>query len=231
MIAGELRPLRCQSCFKPHPVPDGRTPLQVLAAPLHTPWRATRGSTTCLTGADSLTVEEVIATPDRCLLDLRNGGPKLIAAVRKVIADLRLEGNGAAADGDDQDLVARITQPTLLPEIVDALQTMAAWAQAERGAHTLEDVLTLADGITGLPPDITRAWELVSGTTLGSLADPPDEEDLSYLAEDLLQQVDQRRRLILTTRTFAPDRRDLRQPRCRARRHTRARAPARTVGV
>ncbi|SRR6266851_193106 len=198
--------MRCPSCFKPHPAPDGHTPLRVLAAPL----QALAGHQrfyNLLDRTGFAYVEEVIATPDRCLLDLRNGGPKLIAAVRKVIADLHLEGTTAADDAGDWDLAARVTQPAPFQEVVGALQAMAAWAQAEPGARILGEILTLADGITGPPPDILRAWELVTGTRLPSLADPPDEEDLPYLAEDLLQQVDQRRRLILTTRTFVPDRR------------------------
>jgi hypothetical protein len=87
---------------------------------------------------------------------------------------------------------------------------MAAWAQAERGARTLGDVLALADGFADLPPDVTRAWKLIAETRLSLLADCPAEENLPDLAEDLLQQVDQRRRLILTTRTFAENRRTYR---------------------
>ncbi len=204
MTAAGVATVRCRSCYELHPVQGGRTPLQELAAPL----QALAGHHRFYNLLDRegfKYVEEVTATPDRCLLELRNAGPKLITAVRKVIEDLRHEARGTAADVVGLDLAARVTQPALLPEITGALQALAAWAQAERGARTLGDVLTLADGITYLPPDVTRAWELMTGTRLRFLADPPDEEDLPYLAEDLLQQIDQRRRLILIARTFGPD--------------------------
>jgi hypothetical protein len=198
--------VRCSSCSEVHAVPDGRTPLHVLAAPLYTVTGQTRFYN-LLDREGFRFVEEVAATPDGCLLELRNVGLKFLAVVRTVIADLHLEGAGAVDEADGQGPAARVTQPAPLPELTGALQAMAAWAQAERGARTLGDVLALADGIADLPPGITRAWELVAGTRLRSLADPPGEEELPYLAEELLQQVDQRRRLILTARTFARDRR------------------------
>ncbi len=167
MTAAGVATVRCRSCYELHPVQGGRTPLQELAAPL----QALAGHHRFYNLLDRegfKYVEEVTATPDRCLLELRNAGPKLITAVRKVIEDLRHEARGTAADVVGLDLAARVTQPALLPEITGALQALAAWAQAERGARTLGDVLTLADGITYLPPDVTRAWELMTGTGCGS---------------------------------------------------------------
>jgi hypothetical protein len=206
MIATGAATLRCPSCFKLHPVGGGRTPLQEIAMPL----LALAGHErfyNILDRAGFRYVEEVTATPDRCLLELRNVGPKLVVAVRHVIAELIPEGTGIPDDVDGPDIVAWVTQPAPVPELVGALQTLAAWAQAERGVGTLGDVLMLADGIDGLPPEVARAWDLVTRTSLRSLAEPPDEKDLSYLATELLEQVGERRRLILTERTFASQRR------------------------
>jgi hypothetical protein len=195
---------RRPSCSELHPVLDRRTPLHVLAAPLHTLTGQTRFYN-MLDREGFRYVEDVAATPDDCLRDMRNADPKFIAAVRKVIADLHVEGTPAVADSGD--LTAQVVQPVPVPEVTRALQAMAAWAQAEHGARTLGEVLTLADSIPGLPPDLARAWERITRTSLRSLADPSGAEDLPRLAEELLQQVEQRRRLILTARTFARDRR------------------------
>ncbi|MGH3188907.1 MAG: hypothetical protein ACRDPY_09930 [Streptosporangiaceae bacterium] len=206
MTTGGAASFRCPSCDGLHAVDGGRTPLQEIAMPL-----------LALTGQERFYnildragfgyVEEVTATPDTCLLELRNIGPKLIATVRYVIASLDSGGTGAQADADGRDLAAGAMQPTPVPEVTSSLRTVAAWAQAERGARTLGEVLALADGIVGLPPDVARAWELIAGTSLRSLAGPPDEKDLPGLAEELLGRVEQRRRLILTDRTLAPRRR------------------------
>jgi Sigma-70, region 4 len=198
--------LPCPSCSQQHPVASGRTPLHVLAAPLHTLTGHLRFYN-LLDRERFRYVEEVAATPDMCLLGLRNVGPKFLRAVRKVIADLHVKGTDAADGAHDLNLAIQVMLPVAVPEVTGALRAIAAWAQAERGGRTLGDVLAPADGIDGLPPDIARAWELITGTSLRSLADPPDDEDLPYLAEDLLHEVDQRRRLILTARTLAPQRR------------------------
>ena len=72
----------------------------------------------------------------------------------------------------------------------------------------LGDLLTLAPGVRDMPPDVARSWDRVRQLGLRLLAGPalPDG-DLPQLARDLLGEVEERRRLILTTRTFAPDRR------------------------
>lgn len=72
-----------------HPVPVGCTPLHALAGPLQR-----------LPGHNRLYnllerkgfgyVEEVAVTPEACLLEFRNSGPRLITAVRQVLADLGL---------------------------------------------------------------------------------------------------------------------------------------------
>jgi hypothetical protein len=115
-----------------HPVPAGRTPLNVIAGPLHRLSGSIRFYN-LLDRAGFAFVEEVGATPDGCLLELRNSGMKFITAVRKVIAD---RGSGGAQAGTE-----------------------------------------LPDG------------------------------DLPQLARDLLGELEERRRLILTSRTFAPGRR------------------------
>jgi hypothetical protein len=115
-----------------HPVPAGRTPLNVLAGPLHRLSGSIRFYN-LLEREGVAFVEEVAATPDGCLLELRNSGMKFIAAVRQVLAD---RGSGGAQAGTE-----------------------------------------LPDG------------------------------DLPQLARDLLGELEERRRLILTARTFAPGRR------------------------
>ncbi len=93
-------------------------------------------------------------------------------------------------------------------EAARALQVVAAWAVAEHGAQVLGDLLALAPGVRDLPPDVARSWDRVRQLGLRPLAgtELPDG-DLPQLARDLLGEVEERRRLILTTRTFAPDRR------------------------
>lgn len=67
-----------------HPLPDTRTPLHVLHPMLTTRYYG------LLSRSDYATVEEVAATPDIALLDLRGAGPKFITAIRAAIADLHL---------------------------------------------------------------------------------------------------------------------------------------------
>lgn len=70
-----------------HPVRDGRTPLHVLAEPLLALSGATRHYN-LLRRNDFATVEELAATPDHCLLRIRQIGPNTVAAVRQVLRDL-----------------------------------------------------------------------------------------------------------------------------------------------
>ena len=74
-----------------HPMPAGRTPLHVLAGPLH---RLSGSSRFCnlLEREGFGYVEEVAVTPEGCLLEFRNSGPRFITAVRQVIADLGFGG-------------------------------------------------------------------------------------------------------------------------------------------
>ncbi|HET9967960.1 MAG TPA: sigma factor-like helix-turn-helix DNA-binding protein [Streptosporangiaceae bacterium] len=126
-----------------HPVPGGRTPLHVLAGPLHRLSGSIRFYN-LLEREGFAWAEDVAATPDGCLLELRNSGPKFIAAVRQVLAGRGSGGSRATAGG--------LAQPGL------------------------------------------RA---LTGTWL------PDG-GLAQLARDLLGEIGERRRLILTSRTFAP---------------------------
>ena len=87
-----------------HPVPPGRTPLRLLAAPLLTVSGGER-SYNLLARSGFATVEEVAATPDRCLLLLRQCGPKMVAAVRRVLHDLGWD-SPAFAYASMTDLVA-----------------------------------------------------------------------------------------------------------------------------
>ena len=82
---------------------------------------------------------------------------------------------------------------------------MAAWAVAEHGAQVLGDLLTLVPGVKDLPPDVASSWDRVRqlGLRLEAGTELPDG-DLAQLARDLLGEIGERRRLILTSRTFAP---------------------------
>lgn len=94
------------------------------------------------------------------------------------------------------------------PDIVPALRVVAAWAIAERGARVLGDVLALVPAADGMPADVARHWERLAQLSLRRLAGPAEpSQDLTQLARELLGETDERRRMILTYRTFAPDKR------------------------
>jgi Sigma-70, region 4 len=196
-----------------HPVPPVHTPLHVLAGPLHQ-----------LSGSDRFYnllerngfahVEEVAATPEGCLLQLRNSGPRFIAAVRQATAELHpgdaqaktasLPGHGGAGQA-----AGGLVPPAGLPaDAARALQVMAAWAVAEHGARILGDLLALTPDVESLPGDVARSWDCIRQLDLRTLAGAAlSDRDLPQLAGDLLDELEERRRLILTSRTFAPSRR------------------------
>lgn len=193
-----------------HPVPPGRTPLDVLVAPLLRRCGHMRFYN-LLEREGFASVEEVAATPDECLLELRNSGPKLITTVRAVISERRPAASRVSAAGTASAAEARIPASTpaiLPPDVVPAFQSIVAWAIAECGARTLGDLLTLSAAAAGMPPDIARRWDRLAQLSLRSLASTADLDlDVTQLAEELLSQTDDRRRLILTSRTFAPQKR------------------------
>ena len=143
--------------------------------------------------------------PDECLLDLRNGGPRFVAAVRQVLSDLGPDIAAAAepASPDGQNRVQPL--PALAPGTLRAVQVAAAWAVAEQGARTAGDLIPLAGRTRQLPPDVAAAWDHIRRLDLRQIAGPllPDAS-LAVLAGELLGEVDRRRQLILTARTFAP---------------------------
>jgi Sigma-70, region 4 len=196
-----------------HPVPAGRTPVHVLAGPLHRLSGSVRFYN-LLDREGFAFVEEVAATPDGCLLALRNSGTKLIAAVRQVLADRGFSGapdtpgSSPAPDNPGQDPCGPAGDGGLPAEVRAAVRIVAAWAVAEHGAQVLGDLLALAPDAKNLPPDVARCWDSICQLDLRLLAGSamPDA-DLPQLACDLLGEVEERRRLILTSRTFAPHRR------------------------
>ncbi len=196
-----------------HPVPAGRTPLHVLAGPLHRLSGSNRFYN-LLEREGFAYVEEVAATPDGCLLELRNSGMKFIAAVRQVLADLEPGGASATSGsrpgpGGAGQAAGGPAPPAGMPaDAAMALQVVAAWAIAERGAQELGDLLTFAPGLGDLPPDVARSWDRIRQLGLHRLAGTAlADGDLPRLARDLLGEIEERRRLILTSRTFAPGRR------------------------
>ena len=212
-LAGEFRRLVTAGAvpgWDLHPVPPGRTPIAALAGPL---LRRTgsRRFYNILERHGFAHVEEVAVTPDGCLLELRNSGPRLIAAVRAVISELGPEDGTASATGDSGAGPVRglaANSPALPPDIADALQVIAAWAITERGARTLGNLLTLAPAAAGMPSDVARCWDRLAQLSLQPLAGPAEPDGhVARLAAELLGETDERRRLILTSRTFTPDKR------------------------
>ena len=196
-----------------HPVPAGRTPLHVLAGPLHQLSRSDRfynllerNGFTC--------VEEVAAMPEPCWFDLRNCGTRFIAAVRQALGELHLgdapvTANSVPGRGGTATAANGPVPPDGLPTAANrALEVMAAWAVAEHGARTLGDLLTLTPAVEVLPTDVARSWDRIRQLDLRTLARAAlPGGNLPQLARELLDELEERRRLILTSRTFAPDRR------------------------
>jgi hypothetical protein len=191
-----------------HPVPGGRTALHVLAGPLYR-LSGQQRFYNVLDRAGFAWAEEVTATPDECLLGLRNSGPKFLGVVRRALSELGIDGTSGSPEdaGERQD--PGHAPPVLPAEVARALQLAARWAAAERDASAVGDLLTLAPGIAELPPDVARGWDRVRQLDLHSLTGTASSgDDLPRLAGRLLGEVaDDRRRLILISRTFAPQRR------------------------
>jgi hypothetical protein len=160
-LADELRSLLTAGAepgWELHPVPGGRTPLQVLAAPL----RRLSGNGrffNLLARSGFGYVEEVTATPDECLTDLGNGGPGLVAAVRQVIGELEPGSPSPAADmAPDGREPGTGPLPVLSSATLRALKVVADWAAAERGASTAGDLIAAVARTRELPPDVAVAW-------------------------------------------------------------------------
>jgi hypothetical protein len=209
-LAGEFRRLVTAGAvpgWELHPVSPGCTRLEVLAGPL---LRRTGSRRFCniLERHGFAYVEEVAATPDECLLELRNSGPRLIAAARAVISELGPEDDTASPAGDSGAGPARglaATPPALPPGIAAALQVIAAWGNSERGARAVGNLLTLAPAAAGMPRDVARCWDRLAQLSLRPLAGPAEPDGhVARLAAELLSEAGERRRLILTARTFAP---------------------------
>ena len=186
-----------------HPVPDGRTPVQALVVPL----RGLSGSNrffNLLDRSGFCYVEEIAATPDECLLELYHGGPKFLATVRQAISDL---GVHTAADwnaGQDGRNRGDRQLPVLAPGTLRALQVAAAWAVTAEGARSAADLSALAAHAAQLPPDVAAAWDHLRQLDLRPIAGPLLDSSPAALATELLAEIDHRRLLIVTTRTFAP---------------------------
>ena len=209
-LAGEFRRLVTAGAvpgWDLHPVPPGRTPLEALAGPLlHR--TGSRRFYNILERHGFAHVEEVAVTPDDCLLELRNSGPRLIAAVRAVISELGSKDNAARPAGAGPVRGLAANPPAVPPEVAGALQVIAAWGITERGARTLGNLLTLAPAAADMPPDVARCWDRLAQLSLRPLAGPAEPDGhVARLAAELLGETDERRRLIMTSRTFAPDKR------------------------
>ena len=193
-----------------HPVPAGRTPLHVLAGPLHRLSGSYRFYN-LLERNGFAHVEEVAATPEECLFQLPNSGPRFIAAVRQGIAQLQpgdaqprtgsLPGSGGAGAAAGGPITPGRTARS-------CGQGPAGHGRLGcRGARSTDpgDLLTLTLDVEDLPPDVARSWERIRELDLRTLAGAalPDG-NLPQLARDLLDELEERRRLILTSRTFAP---------------------------
>ena len=213
-LAGEFRRLIASGAvpgWDLHLVPPGRTRLEVLARPLLHRTNSRRFYNV-LERHGFTYVDEVTSIPDECLLELRNTGPRLVAAVRAAISELRPQDQ-MASRSDADPAYGRGRVPTgipaaLSPDVTAAVSLITTWGIAEGGARTLGDLLTLAPAAEGIPPDVARAWDRLAQLSLRPLAGPAELEDhVARLAEELLAEVDERCRLILTSRVFGPGRR------------------------
>lgn len=172
-LAAELRWLLTAGAepgWELHPVPGGCTPLHVLAGPL----RRLSGNGrffNLLDRSGFAHVEEIAATPDECLADLGNGGPGLVAAVRKVTGEL-MPGAASPADGVAPDAPDPSTgAPALSSPTLRALKVVAAWAVAERGARTAGDLIAAVGRTRELPPDVAAAWNHIRQLELRQVVD------------------------------------------------------------
>lgn len=214
LLAGEFRRLIAAGAVPGwclHPVPPSRTPLDVLGGPLLHRSGSMRFYN-ILERNGFACVEEVAATPDACLLELRNSGHRLVATVRAVISDLgsahtSTSTAGSSATGAHGSDHAPADAPVAVPQdVAAALRVIVAWAIAERGAYLLGDLLTLAPATNGMPADVTCQWERLARLSLRPLVGPAKPcENLTQLAMELLGETDERRQMILTSRTFAPE--------------------------
>ena len=182
-----------------HPVPAGRTPLRVLAGPLHRLSGSYRFYNLVERNGFA-SVEEVAAMPQDCWFELRNCGTRFIAAVRHVIAELQPDDAQATTGtppgpGSAGPAAGRTVTPAGLPaDAAKELQVMAAWAATERRAQTLGDLLTLACDVEDLPPDVARSWDRIRQLRLRRLAAALPDDDLPQLARELLGELEERRR-------------------------------------
>ncbi len=200
-LAAELRRLLTDGAepgWELHPVPGGSTPLHALAAPL----RRLSGTVrfyNLLDRSGFAYVEEVAATPEECLADLRNGGPKFVAAVRQAIIGFAAGTAFLAGDAaPDDPKPGAPPLPALAPATLRALRLTAAWAVAEQGARSAGDLLAAVGRTRELPPEVASAWNHIRQLDLRQLAGPllPDTSP-SGLAAELVAEVDQRSQLIL----------------------------------
>ena len=214
-LAGEFRRLLTAGevpGWDLHPVPAGHTPLHVLGGPLHSLSGSTRFYN-LLERNGFASVEEVAAMPENSWFELRNCGTRFIAAVRQVVAGLQPDdaqtttGTSPGPGGAVPTAGGMVTPAGLPADSARALQVMAVWAAAEHGAETLGDLLTLACDVEDLPPDVARSWDRIRRLRLQPLAAELPDDDLPRLARELLDELEERRRLILTSRTFAATRR------------------------
>lgn len=158
-LAAELRRLltdEAEPGWELHPVPGGRTPLHSLAAPLRR-LSGTGRFYNLLDRSGFAFVQEVAATPEECLAELPNGGPRFVAAVRQAINELEREPGTRPL-------------PALAPDTLRALQVAAAWAVAEHGARSAGDLLAAVGGARELPPEVASAWSHIRGLDLRQLA-------------------------------------------------------------
>jgi hypothetical protein len=90
LMAGRLRELLADQAapgWELQQLPPGQTPLHLLLEPLLTVSAGQRYYN-LLARTGFVAVEEVAATPDDCLLSLRQAGPKMVAVIRLVLHDL-----------------------------------------------------------------------------------------------------------------------------------------------
>lgn len=208
-MAAELRHLLADGAapgWELRAMPAILTPLHKLAAPLLSESGSNRFYN-MLERSGFGYVEEVAAAPDEGILELRNGGQRLIETVRKVVGELVRESEALDRPVDPGVPYSGDRSPRLPVGVLQALQVVAAWAVLERGAQTAVDLARIPVGEDELPSDVADAWRQIGRLDLRLLAGPvTGETRLPALAAELLAEIEPRRRLILTERTFSPQR-------------------------
>lgn len=108
---------------------------------------------------------------------------------------------GALLDrvGEAERTVTGIDARPLLDEVREGLALLAIWAKQDRGVSCLGDLLELRPEHDPLPPDLASVWDEVQAHPLPN---PSPEDVIGTLIEGLLEELDDRDRVLLGRRVW-----------------------------